>query len=303
MKILVTGASGYLGSIFVDLLKTIRRFSDIDVFCAGHQYFDVCYPPQMEKVLDAKRPDVIFHFAASADTDQCERDFVEAMQVNAVGTYHLASLAMTKGIDLVYFSSACLYPNNNAWYTEKSPIEARCRYTKTKLAAEMLLEPWKDRMLIIRMRQPFSYHIHRRNLLDKIVQYEALIDEPNSLSCVEDCLPVVWNLYMKKMKGIYNVVNPGAMSPMSIVELIKKYPSRVDPIYSRPRYKRWISFKELLSMVSAERVNSLVSIEKLKAAKPGLTLPPVRSSILGALYQPCTIGTYNWYPHLHESQL
>lgn len=107
-KIIITGAKGFIGSS----LK--RKFiSDFEVIEINEDIFKT--PNWKEEVsknfwLDIKG---VFHVGACANT--LEQDVNYIMLVNYEFTKHLTSLCKTKGIPLVYSSSAANYGENGSY--------------------------------------------------------------------------------------------------------------------------------------------------------------------------------------------
>ena len=280
---LITGGTGYIGSITADFLKRGVRLEN--VWPLGSSDLDVANRDSVRECLEELEPEVVFHLAAKADTDWCEEHFEEAKRVNVDGSLHVVQESIEREIPVVYFSSACLYPDNSNAYSEKDELKAFCRYTETKLLAEQELEPYADRILIIRMRQPFSNHLHPRNLLQKLASYSDFIDEPNSMSHLEECLPVVWRLIEAGQKGPWNITNEGWTTPLRIARLIQQY-------WNPDMQIGEISYHELLERVDAVRVNSLVDCSKLK--NEGYELAPVENAIVDCLQNSCRAGEYDW---------
>lgn len=286
-SVLLTGGTGYIGSIAADFLA--RGAAVPQVWACGSSELDVTDRRAVADALDELEPDVVFHLAAKADTDWCEDNFEEARKVNVQGSLNTVEEALRRGIRVVYFSSACLYPDNEKWYGEHDEMRASCRYTETKLLAERKLEPYGDRILTIRMRQPFSNHRHPRNLIQKLASYRSFIDEPNSMSHLEECIPVVWELCRDGETGPYNVTNRGWTTPLRIAGLIRRH-------WNGDLTVRQIGYQELLGRLKAHRVNSLVDCSRLAAR--GFELSPVEEAIVDCLKNPCSPGTYDWSRNL-----
>ncbi len=280
---LVTGGSGYIGSLMTDYLDRFLGLPRVRSY--GSADLDVCDRGAVADQLDSDRPRVVFHAAAKAGTDWCEAHYSEAWSVNVGGTVNVVEECLSRDIQVVYLSSACLYPDNRRHYRETDELKALCSYTETKLLAERALEPYADQILTIRMRQPFSNHRHPRNLLEKLAGYELFIDEANSMSHLEECIPLIWDLVVRGTTGPLNMTNPGATTPLRIARMIKRY--------WRPKMKIGeISYEGLLAMVKAPRVNALVNCSKLESL--GYSLMPVEDAIVDCLKNPCDLGEYDW---------
>jgi dTDP-4-dehydrorhamnose reductase len=264
----------------------LRRGASVpQVFSFGSRDLDVTNRRAVAETIRLVQPEVVFHLAAKADTDWCEDHFEEARRVNAEGMLNVLEEALAVGAQVVHFSSACLYPDNSKHHREKDALRALCRYTETKLEAEDRMSPYADRVLTIRMRQPFSNHQHPRNLLQKLAGYTAFIDEPNSMSHLEECVPAIWGLCCMREVGRYNITNEGWTTPLRIAELIKEH--------CKPDMSvRQITYQELLQRVRAPRVNTLVDCSKLKAK--GFALMDVEAAVVDCLKNPCGLGQYAW---------
>ncbi|NWG09193.1 MAG: sugar nucleotide-binding protein [Nitrososphaerales archaeon] len=100
-KILVTGASGLLGSKLVDL-ALLRGY---DIYSAYNERplsigksvkLNITEISEVEKVINSIRPDVVVHAAALTDVDKCEVERNLAMKVNFKGTANVAKVARKK---------------------------------------------------------------------------------------------------------------------------------------------------------------------------------------------------------------
>ena len=74
--------------------------------------------------------------------------------------------------------------------------------------------------------------------------------------------------------GIYNVVNPGSISPYQIMEMYKEI---VDPSHSFER----LTLEELSGVVKAGRSNCVLDAKKLEGE--GISLKPVNEAVESAL--------------------
>jgi nucleoside-diphosphate-sugar epimerase len=282
-RVVVTGGTGYVGSLLTDFLQRSARLEHVASWSSRDA--DVRDLDAVRRALAAERPDAVFHLAAKADTDGCERRFDEARAVNVQGSLHVVQAGLEAGCRVVYFSSACLYPDNAKAYDESGPLAALCKYTETKLEAEQVLEPYADRILTIRARQPFSNHRHPRNLLAKLASYTRFIDEPNSMTHLEEAIPVIWKLTQGDTVGPLNITNEGWTTPWRIAEMIRRYWQPEMPINK-------MTYEELLDKVAAPRVNALVDCSRLHAL--GYRLRPVEVALEDALTRPCDLGDYDW---------
>jgi len=210
MKILILGKQGWLGGMFHDYLIS----KGIEV---THRHEDI----NSIKRLD---PDVtvVINFAASASIDWCEKNKNKTFHNNVLGAVNMARVCKDAGVKYVFISSACLLKSedDNDFKYEDDATHPRCFYTETKLMAEKLITEISPEALILRFRLPISEVAHPRNLLDKLVSYNRLIDCQESAVIVEDMLPKFLELIQKNKSGIFHIINEGTISPAEIGKMI-----------------------------------------------------------------------------------
>jgi UDP-glucose 4,6-dehydratase len=126
------------------------------------------------------------------------------------------------------------------------------------------------KLLIVRPRQPVSGKASARNALVKMVTFKKFIDTPNSMTVIEDFVPATYQLIKQNAQGVFNVANPGVMTPYHAAELLKEY---INPNMEFVK----ITKEELNKMTFAERIDSVLDMSKLEAA--GIKLKPIEERL------------------------
>jgi UDP-glucose 4-epimerase len=136
MRVLVTGANGFIGR---HLVKALEQ--------AGHTVVgwdlpdqDIIRDPLME-ILSGKpqQLDAVIHLAAIGSPALCDREPTAAFTVNVQGTHNVLKLALDAGAKrFVFASSAHVYGVSPKYLPtdERHPLRLQDVYTTTKLVGE-----------------------------------------------------------------------------------------------------------------------------------------------------------------------
>jgi UDP-glucose 4-epimerase len=152
VPVLVTGATGFIGSHVVDALLA----EDADVHALTSTVSSV-YPQRllgvrdrvtlhegsladrsaMDAVADAVRPRLVFHLGAYTHVGKSWQRVDECVQVNVQGTVNLLQALAPYGYDkLVYTGTSEIYGDVPVPFTEEGPVNPISPYSVSKYAGE-----------------------------------------------------------------------------------------------------------------------------------------------------------------------
>jgi dTDP-4-dehydrorhamnose reductase len=154
MRVAVIGSAGQLGT---DLVDTLRRGRNYEVFGLAHQEIECSDASSIEKVLKTARPDVVVNCAAFVRVDDAEARPEDAFRVNGVGALNVARACAKLDALCVYVSTDYVFDGTKgAPYTEADTPHPINVYGISKLAGEYLVQATCPRWLIVRTASLFG---------------------------------------------------------------------------------------------------------------------------------------------------
>ncbi len=140
--ILLTGSSGKLGRILLSKLNTS------DFLAPTRSEMDITNKEQVVEYFKTHKIDLIIHCAAFTNMFECEKNPLNALNVNIGGTNNLVEEALKKEIRFIYISTDYVYPGTNGNYKEDSPTIPFTIYGWTKLGGECVVKLIKNHCII-----------------------------------------------------------------------------------------------------------------------------------------------------------
>ena len=148
MKILVTGAGGYIGTTLTDMLvqnghemtaigrfqfgDTLKDFDNVNKIKGDIRNLDTT---TFRNIL--RRVDVVIDLAALSNDPSSELDPVKTFSINHLGRFRVASLAKQEGVGKYILPSSCsIYGFNDEFVDETSEPNPLTTYAKANLMIE-----------------------------------------------------------------------------------------------------------------------------------------------------------------------
>ena len=148
MKLLITGASGFVGQ---DLLRRLCAFSGVEVSgtyrtrgpkdetLARWYQAELADQERLDELFRQAQPDVVVHLAGMSDVEVAEKAPNLATEVNVKGTERIAYLCAQHGARLVFLSTDYVFPGRRGRYREGDAPQPTLHYSRTKWEAEQCI--------------------------------------------------------------------------------------------------------------------------------------------------------------------
>jgi dTDP-4-dehydrorhamnose reductase len=235
MKILLTGANGFLGYYLsdiltnagLDLLATSRGpcrlpFLSTDRFM--YESLDFTDRQRTLQVVTAYAPDWIIHAGAMGKPDDCALQPAVASQINVAGTQHLIQAAQRCEAKFCYLSTDFVFDGEEGNYTEQAARKPINHYGQTKLDAEKLVERSGLEWSIVRTVLVYGKPMTGRSNLLSIVQdklsrgesYQVVDDQIRTPTYVEDLADGIFRMITRSATGVFHLSGQEVLTPYAM---------------------------------------------------------------------------------------
>ena len=282
-KILLLGASGYMGSKFKAYLAK-GNFQTLFPSRAKVNYcnFDVL----RTYIRENGGIDFLINaagFTGQPNVEQCEIRREETIQGNLLLPQMISNLAALEDFRWLQIGTGCIYNGDNGGngYSEEDEPNFSFKYNNcsfysgVKALAETTLKN-DSRCYVARLRIPFDENDGPRNYITKILTYRKTYDMVNSISHIGDFVRTCIDLYVNKCPtGIYNITNEGAISTREVVNMIKKL------LKPKRDFTYFADDKEFYRIAKTPRSNCVLNVSKV--AELGLPMRNVKEALKDAM--------------------
>lgn len=249
-SILVTGGAGFLGSHLIDKLISLG----LEVYCLDNLYtgsLDNIRHLQanskfhflnhnVQKIIDLE-VDGIFNLACPASPVQYQRNPVETIKTNFLGSLNMLELSKKYNCRVLQASTSEVYgdpkmnPQIEEYWGNVNPIGIRSCYDEGKRVAETLFMDYRRNFGVdTRIIRIFNTYGPRMAMDDGRVVSNFIIQaltnrdltiygdgkQIRSLCYVDDLVEGMWKLF--NAEGIYIPVNIGNPQPITMLDLAKE---------------------------------------------------------------------------------
>ena len=235
MRILVTGASGQLGS---SLRKAAENSPNEYIFTDADD-LDITDPEAVALGVGCNDFQAIVNCAAYTNVDRAEEQEDIAERINATAVGYLAKAAADNGIPLIHISTDYVFGGNlgNTPRTENEPLNPTGAYGRTKLHGEEAILKSGCRHIII--RTAWLYSEYGKNFVKTMLgltstrpQLNVVFDQAGTPTYAQDLadaiVDIIDNGKIDGNEGVYHYSDEGVCSWYDFTKMIAEISGNTD---------------------------------------------------------------------------
>ena len=277
---IVLGSTGYVGSKFVNYFHAFGH----EVMGVSRNEVDYANPETLRNWLKSRNPRFVINsagYTGKPNVDACELAKAECLSGNAVLPGIIREVCEDLNIPWGHVSSGCIFSGRRSdgkgWAEEDEPNfsfrSPPCSfYSGTKALGEEVLEG-AENCYIWRLRIPFNEERSPRNYLQKLLNYDSLLEAENSVSHLEEFVQKCVECFEKEVEpGTYNMTNPGSVTTRQVTEWMR------EEGVTDKQFK-FFEVEEQFMSKAAKTPRSNCVLDTTKSEKAGIGIRPVEEAM------------------------
>ena len=279
MKYLLIGENGYVGKKFSLVLSYTNTVCSVGRDTLNYYnkklFSDFIVRNNISFIINAAG------FTGKPNVDACEFSKYDCLQGNAVLPGIIREVCEDLKIPWGHVSSGCIYSGRRTdgmgWKEDDVPNfsfrSPPCSfYSGSKALGEEVLEG-AENCYIWRLRIPFNEDRSPRNYLQKLLNYDSLLEAENSVSHLEEFVQKCVECFVKEVEpGIYNMTNPGSVTTSQVTEWM------LEEGVTSKQFKFFDDEEQFMNK-AAKTPRSNCVLDTTKSEKAGIGMRPVEEAM------------------------
>ena len=290
MKFLVYGTKGWIGG---KVFKYLQE-NNFEVEEGNSRVENVS---QLEEEIREKKPTHVVsligrthgtyegQYIGTIDYLEKPGKVFENVRDNLFSPMVLSFLSKKHDFHFTYLGTGCIFQFDDSHpfgeekdgFTEEAlPNFFGSSYSIVKGFTDQLMHMVEESVLNVRIRMPITDEFNKRNFITKITTYEKVCSVPNSMTVLNELIPIMIDMATKNTTGTVNLTNPGLISHNEILEMYKEI---VDPSFT------WKNFtiEEQNEILASGRSNNFLETTRLTTLYPDVK--DIKTSVREILVQ------------------
>ena len=275
MKVLIFGDRGWIGGMVCKYLEK-ENIEFVKASCRANDKKSV------EEELLKVKPTHVMSFIGRTHGVIGEKEYttidyleqkgkiLENVRDNLFSPVVLSLLCKKHDIHFSYLGTGCIFEFDeehpfgeevNGFNEQSLPNFFGSSYSTVKGFTDELMHFFEENTLNLRIRMPITDEVNKRNFITKITTYEKICSIPNSMTVLDDLIPLLVDMACNKVTGTVNLTNPGLISHNEMLEMYKEI---VDPDFTWKNF----SLEEQAEILAGGRSNNFLDTSKLESLYP-----------------------------------
>jgi dTDP-4-dehydrorhamnose reductase len=291
MKVLIYGSRGWIGNKFVKIMDSHNveymignsRASNVEDICK-----ELDDNKEITNVVSfIGRTHGVYEGETIGTIDYLEKPgkLVDNINDNLFSPMALAMICNERNIHYTYLGTGCIFEfdethpfgKEERGFTETSaPNFFGSSYSIVKGYTDRLMRMFDKNILNVRIRMPITDEFNSRNFITKISTYKKVCSVPNSMTVLNELLPILLDMMKNKTIGTVNLTNPGLITHNEILTMYKEI---VDPDFVWENF----SIDEQNVILLSKRSNNFLDTTKLEKLYPNVM--NIKDSVRVMLYK------------------
>lgn len=232
-KVLIFGGHGWIGKQIHTILQKINVktiVSDVRL----ENYNEV-----MVELTKQKPTHVIStigrhnnHLYDTLDFHELPEKLVDNIRDNLYGVMLLARATEQLNIHMTYIGTGCIFNYDHqhpkGFYEYNRPNFYGSSYSIVKGFTDNMVKMY-NHILNVRIKMPITLEQNDRDFITKLTKCDKIYSMENSMTVLDELLPIMVDMCLRKEIGTINLTNPGVISHNEILEMYKEI---IDPDFT-----------------------------------------------------------------------
>jgi nucleoside-diphosphate-sugar epimerase len=277
MKFLVYGKNGWIGGKVFNLLEK-EGLEVVEGKCRVNKIEDIeeeiknVQPTHIISLIGRTHGEYNGKVYGTIDYLEQPGKLVDNVRDNLFSPMVLSLLSLKYNFHFTYLGTGCIFEFDefhpfgkevNGFTEESKPNFFGSSYSIVKGFTDQLMHLFENNVLNIRIRMPITDEYNKRNFITKITNYEKVCSVPNSMTVLNELLPIMIDMAKNNKTGTFNLTNPGLITHNEILEMYKEI---VDNNFE------WKNFtiEEQNKILDSGRSNNFLDTTKLENLYPNI---------------------------------
>jgi dTDP-4-dehydrorhamnose reductase len=213
-KLIVTGASGLLGSKIVELASEDYEVTPLYNTKQLHHNslkLDITDQKRVLNLFNELKPKIVIHTASETNVDKCETEKEHAWKINVEGTRNIALACSKANAKIVYISTDYVFDGKKGFYIEEDKPNPINYYGVTKLKGENQVIQHCKNYAILRTSVLYGWHPWKQNFATWVInelkqnkEITVVEDHYNTPTLADNLAEMAIEAIPKDLQGVYH---------------------------------------------------------------------------------------------------